>query len=394
MILDDVWNNLSKTIQLAQRVKAEGLHFLLDIHYSDWWADPGSQTPPAAWTGLNAEQMTDSVYAYTFNLVTELQNAAALPDMVQIGNEIGCGMLWPFGAICGSNNTPQQWQNLADFLNAGSQAVHDAAGDSIQIMIHDFRGGDASGAMWFFSGLDEYNVSYDIIGLSYYPWWHGSLSELSVNMGNMAYVMEKPVVVVETAYPWTLAWNDNNNNVIGLEEQLLEGYPATPEGQLAFLADLSERIENVWGGYGAGLYYWEPAWISGGESGSPWENLALFDFQGGVLPAAQAFTPPTSVVHGRNSDIDARDLQIIPNPSNAHSQIQYRLGASGKAEVHVLSIEGKLLFQTDIRGKAHSEVRTGWNHTNLQGIKVPTGVYIVRIESGLDMISSKLLIIK
>lgn len=389
---DEPWNGLNKTLEMAQRIKNAGLHFLLDIHYSDWWADPAHQTPPSVWDALTVDEMADSVYNYTSHVMSSLLNVGALPDMVQIGNEIGCGMLWPLGAVCGENDTAEQWQNLAGFINAGVQAVADAAGDSVQIMIHDFRGGDASGALWFYSHLDEYGVEYDVIGLSYYPWWHGDLSDLAANMGNLAYTFEKPVVVVETAYPWTLAWNDNTNNIVGSEDQLLSGYPATPAGQAQFLSDLMDRVEDVWGGYGSGVYYWEPAWTSGASSGSPWENLALFDFEGGALEGLRVFQEPVGVSNAEPVN-KSNELIAFPNPSNGMTRISFKLDDIGRNHLRIHTIEGREVLTRAFNGTPNSRLSWEWNQTSNSGQIIPSGLYILSQQGGGSS-SRKVLIIK
>ena len=170
------YDNLQKVIIAAQRIKNNGLKFLLDFHYSDWWADPGNQTKPAAWNGLSFQSLKDSVYEYTKTVITTLKNHNVLPDMVQIGNEIICGMLWDDGRICEQYNTPQQWSNFTSLVKEGIRGVSESIdlNDTVKIMIHVDRGGDNTGARWFYDGMIAQNVEFDIIGLSYYPWWHGT----------------------------------------------------------------------------------------------------------------------------------------------------------------------------------------------------------------------------
>jgi len=183
----------------------------------------------AAWKNLTFQVLKDSVYQYTRRVITALKNQNTLPDMVQIGNEITCGMLWDDGRVCGQYDTPQQWTQLAELLNAGIRGVKESltAGDTVQIMIHIDRGGDNPGSRWFFDHLLAQNVNFDIIGLSYYPWWHGTLSDLEFNTYDLAQRYGKEIVIVETAYPWTLDWYDNTHNIVGDSSQLLGGYPAT-----------------------------------------------------------------------------------------------------------------------------------------------------------------------
>jgi arabinogalactan endo-1,4-beta-galactosidase len=284
----DSVNGLVRTLAMATRIKSAGMKLLLDFHYSDWWADPGKQNKPAAWSSLPFPALEDSVYQYSFDVITALKNQNTLPDMVQPGNEISCGMLWPDGYVCGDSDKPSQWSNLAALLNAGIRGTRDAAhADSIRIMIHSDRGGDSSGAIWFFDHLTAEGVPFDVIGLSYYPWWQGTLDKLACNLNALSSRYHKDLVVVETAYPWTLGWNDSESNIVGDSSQLHPGYPATPGGQNRFLYALFNTVRHA--ERGIGVFYWEPDWISAPGFSSGGENLALFDFNGNALPGISAF---------------------------------------------------------------------------------------------------------
>jgi len=264
---------------------------LLDLHYSDTWADPGAQSKPHAWEGLAFDSLRDSVYEYTLVVISRLKGRNALPDMVQIGNEITCGMLWDDGRVCGTSDTPEQWAKLGDLIAAGIEGV-DAAlgpGDSTRIMIHIDRGADIGGATWFFDNPAIQGIDFDVIGLSYYPWWHGTLDEVEATLDSLARRYNRDVIVVETAYPWTLDWYDDTHNVIGLPEQLHPGYPATVGGQEDFLADLMDIIVTTPSCRGRGVFYWAPEHIPVPGMGSPWENLTLFDFDGDLLSSISAF---------------------------------------------------------------------------------------------------------
>ncbi len=281
---------LDTTIKMAQRIKQKGLKFLLDFHYSDNWADPGKQTKPAAWTSLVYTSLKDSIYSYTKNVISAFKNANAAPDMVQIGNEITAGFLWPEGRVGGTYNTTQQWTQFTDLLKSARNGVMDASpGPVIPIMIHIDRGGDNSGSRWFYDKLISYSVPFDIIGLSFYPWWHGTLTALSANLNDLASRYGKDIIVAETAYPWTLSSYDNVGNIVGTSSQLHTGYPATVVGQYNFLYDLIQIIKNVPNNKGKGIFYWAPEYISVQPIGSPWENLATFDFTGHALSSLTAF---------------------------------------------------------------------------------------------------------
>lgn len=280
---DGTVNDLSYTLALAARIKAAGLALILDLHYSDTWADPGHQTKPAAWSSLDFEGLEREVEEYTAAVVRAFRDAGALPDIVQIGNEVTAGMLWPDGRLDASGDTEAQWNRFARLLEAGVRGARAplAKGETLRVMIHIDRGGDRRGTKWFFDHLLERGVPFDVIGLSYYPWWHGSLDELRENLAATATAYGKDVMIVETAYPhrgeeW---WKARPNMA----------WPISPEGQRAFLADLAAAVRGVPAGRGAGILYWYPESIPvpGLE---PWEGgaLALFDSRGEALPGLAA----------------------------------------------------------------------------------------------------------
>ena len=280
---DSDYNSLPNVLEMASRIIEADMKFLLDIHYSDSWADPGHQTTPTAWENLSFEILSDSVYHYTKSVLESFREQNLLPHIVQIGNEIDNGFLWPDGSV-------SHWGQFTDLLNAGILGVNDALadGDTVKIMIHIAKGGDNNGSVWFFDNLENYNVDFDLIGQSFYPWWHGTFDNLEYNLNDLAERYDKEIMVVETAYPWTLNWNDNTHNIVG-SEQLLDEYPASVNGQKQFLGDLLNIVENIPNDLGKGFCYWSPEWISTETFGSPWENLSLFDFEGEVLETIQIF---------------------------------------------------------------------------------------------------------
>lgn len=287
----DGYNNLEKILEYAARIKAKGMKFLLDFHYSDWWADPGQQNKPAAWANLSFQELKDSVYAYSNYVVTALKNQNTLPDMVQVGNEITGGMLWPEGKIYGVVQGGA-WTNFSELVKEGIRGVNDAAdNDSVRIMIHIDRGGNNNDSRYFYDHIIAQGVEFDVIGLSYYPWWHGTFDNLKNNMTNLALRYHKDIVVVETAYPMNHTWlNDGMGNVDFDPNELLSGYPASVAGQKDFLIALSKIIRDTPNGRGIGLFYWEPAYISVPPIGSSWEYFTLFDpVTGEALSSLDAF---------------------------------------------------------------------------------------------------------
>jgi arabinogalactan endo-1,4-beta-galactosidase len=301
------WHGLDSTIALAQRGKQLGFKILLDIHYSDSWADPSQQTKPLAWQSLTFAQLEDSVYAYTNFVIRRFRDANVLPRSVQIGNEIGGGLLWNDGRVGGAYDTPQQWQQLADLLNAGISGVRDSLPQALwpSIVIHHQEGGTNGACRWFFDHLVERNVDFDVIGVSFYPWWHGGLDDLSQNLNDLAARYDKDVAVVETAYPWTTGWCDDAGNIVGDQTPLLPAYPAQPLGQAFFLADLFERVERIPNSCAWAVMLWEPEWIPTTTFGSAWENLALFDCDGNSQPAFGIFPglAPSELTITRVADV-------------------------------------------------------------------------------------------
>ncbi len=284
------WCGSARTIAMARQARAAGFKLLLDIHYSDHWADPGKQNKPAAWRNLSFEELEREVRRYTRSLVAQMVAQDASPHMVQVGNEVTGGMLWDDGRVGGAFDRPEQWDRFAGLLAAGIAGVREGAGSgpSIETMVHVDQGANLPGCRWFFDKLLARGVEFDLIGLSYYPWWHGNLEAFSENLEGLANTYEKRIIVVETAYPWTLRWNDNEHNMVGTESRLLPGFPATPEGQAAFLREVMGRVRAAPKSLGAGVFYWEPAALSLPGHGSSWENLSLFDFTGRELPGLRA----------------------------------------------------------------------------------------------------------
>lgn len=262
--------------QFSQSLKTHGFKTWLTLHYSDSWADPGQQNPPTQWQGISFSALKDSVYNYTKKVMQEMQ-----PDYIQIGNEINTGILHPYGDLATNH------QNFIKLVQQGSLAVRERSMDC-KIILH-YAG--IEHADWFFTQVNQ--IDYDIIGLSYYPIWHGkSLTALKTRMQELSNIHNKKILIAETAYPFTLEWNDWTNNIVGLDEQLiLPEYPATPEGQRNFIRQiktLTKELEN-----GIGFCYWGAELIAwkGNQStdASPWENQALFDFNNKALSVLNEF---------------------------------------------------------------------------------------------------------
>jgi arabinogalactan endo-1,4-beta-galactosidase len=282
---EGVINDLDYTLALAKRIHAAGAHFLLDLHYSDTWADPGHQITPAAWSNLDISALEKQVTAYTAEVIAKFKAEGVLPDIVQVGNEITAGMLWPQGKLYGTDGTAEErWDRFTRLVKAGIRGVKQSLGkdDNVRIMIHIDRGADAKGTKWFFDHLKPHDVEFDLIGLSYYPWWHGTLDAVRENLHATAQAYGKDIVVVETAYPYRdpERWPHAKNMA----------WAISPEGQKQFLSDLIQTVQSTPNGHGLGVIYWYPEAlpVQGMEIWYGGAN-ALFDSAGNALPALGAF---------------------------------------------------------------------------------------------------------
>lgn len=289
----DGYHDLDEAVRMAKRAKRLGLKTLVDFHYSDRWADPGQQTKPAAWASYSVEELADAVYDHTYDVCKAMLRNGEAPDMIQIGNELNSGMLWPDGHTW----DPPNFDNLALFLQAGADAVRDCS-HRTKVVLHLANGGDNGLYRWWFDNVTARFTDFDVIAASYYGYWHGSLGDLQRNLTDVSQRYDKDVFVAETAYPFTLGFDDNHGNIIGLPEQLVAGYAATPAGQAANFRDVLSIVRGIPGGRGLGAFYWDATWtaVAGNgwdpadpASGNAWENQAMFDFDDRALPVMSEF---------------------------------------------------------------------------------------------------------
>ncbi len=276
-------NSLPYTLALAKRVKAAGLRLLLDLHYSDTWADPGHQTKPAAWKDLPFPALTTQVRNYSRDTLAAFRRAGAMPDIVQIGNETTNGMLWPDGKV----EAPDGWTKFGTLFEAGAEGVREGAkpGRAPSIMLHIANGAQPGLAAWFFENLNakKQKIDFDVIGLSYYPDGKDTLGDLKTALAYLADTYKKPIVIVETGFP--------RSGTAGANQPVLQSYGRTPDGQKRYLTDLIAVVKATPGGFGHGVVYWEPEWI--GVPGLPHfgDENALFDDHFNALPGLGAIHP-------------------------------------------------------------------------------------------------------
>ena len=263
-----------------RRAKQHGMAVLLDFHYSDDWAHPGKQIIPAAWrTAKTTKELAQLLHEYTYETLMTLHAQGLLPEYVQVGNEINTELLLTEEV---AEDAEINWERNVVLLNAGILAVRRAAQESrtaIRVMLHIAQPENVE--PWVNAAAAAGTLDFDIIGISFYSKW----SKMSFNLMEHAvrrlrHQYGKDVVVVETAYPWTVRSNDSADNLLW-KDSLIQGYPATIDGQRRHLIDLMSAVLK---GGGLGVVYWEPAWVSSRCStrwgqGSHWENASLFDYR-------------------------------------------------------------------------------------------------------------------
>ena len=271
-----VCQDLNYVIRLAKRIKEEGFAFMLDFHYSDTWADPAAQWTPKAWLSLSDAELQTKVYDYTKDCLQALVAAGATPDFIQTGNEISYGMLWgkqgTMANRCYSNASAATWNRFVALLQQATKACREVCPQA-RIIIHTERSGDANALKLIYDKLN--NIDYDVIGLSYYPFWHKGLSVLAESLDMLATnYPDKPVQIVETAYYYQ--WQPQIGK--GIDYDFSSIWPISPTGQAAFARDLIAELKkhrNV-----NGLYWWFPEENGNGPNSkvlADWVNRGLWD---------------------------------------------------------------------------------------------------------------------
>jgi len=303
-------NDYETTLALAKRADALGMGVLLNFHLSDWWADPAKQIKPKAWAGLSYASLKTTVYNYMKDTLDDFASEGIIPEMVQVGNEIPTGILHNDGKVGGGIT---DFSNLAGLLESGINGVRASAAANTEIVLHLDHGGSYSLYRWWFDNVFAVkpNLDFDVIGLSFYPMWHGTMEELEYNLNDISKRYDKDVAIVETAYAHTLADGDGAGNVFISGDENIAGYPATPQGQFDFMNELETILLNVANDRGRGFFYWEPTWtpvpgaVWGTAAGvayandsvtptNTWDNLTLFNFGGHALPSMKVLNEPTA----------------------------------------------------------------------------------------------------
>ena len=304
-------NDVKTTLEIAKRVTAAGFGVLMNFHYSDFWADPGKQIKPKAWKDYSVDELEQAVYDFTLETMELFKKEGVNITMVQVGNELSNGLLWPEGMIR-EDLGKTEYDNVARFVSAGIRAVRKVTPDA-GVMIHLDNGGNNELYRRWFDHYVERGEDFDMIGLSYYPFWHGTMDMLFHNMNDIAERYHKDLVIAEVSMGFTMddykayeKLTDEERKGYATRHALVEKieFPMTVQGQYDFTKTLLERLLTVKEGRGKGFFWWEPAWIpvagSGwatpeslkymndpGPCGNEWANQALFDYDGNVLPTLE-----------------------------------------------------------------------------------------------------------
>lgn len=304
-------NDLETAIVLGKRATENGMKVSIDFHYSDFWADPSRQHAPKAWATMELDEKRQALYEYTKSSLTQLLDEGVDVGMVQIGNEINYGMS---GEI--------KTENVITLLKAGSEAVREVSvvyDKQIDIVVHYTRIVDKGDVLNLVSQLVDSGLDFDMIGMSYYPFWDGSIDNMKRVLELIQERYQKKVFLAETSYAYTLEDGDGSGNSFGSSSDVVEGYPASVEGQATMIHDICEAVNEVGG---LGIFYWEGAWIPVGEAkadnspiwetygsgwassfasdydpeqagkyygGCSWDNQAFFDFKGYPLDSLHVF---------------------------------------------------------------------------------------------------------
>jgi endoglucanase len=268
--------NLPAVLAMAKRVKATGAKLIVDLHYSDTWADPAHQQKPKAWAGLHGEDLERKVESYTADVMQKLKANGTPPDFVQIGNETTDGLLFPDGNLSGDDKADdaKRWTAAGRLFSAGSRGVRSVfPKDQTRVIIHISSGGKAGVPTWFFDHIAEQKVDFDVIGLSFYPMWGDSMDDLKKNLAGLV-KHGRQIMIMETAEPY-------RDHKVKADAKI--SWPLTPQGQKKFLAELMNVVGQTPGGIG--VVWWYPE-IEDRPKMRIWEGAATswFDQEGRVLP--------------------------------------------------------------------------------------------------------------
>lgn len=359
--------DLQTAFWIAQRARRVNMRIILDLHYSDTWADPEHQEKPYAWELLNFSELQEAVETFTYDAMMYFKSRGVTPNMIQIGNEINNGMIFEDGRIVWNDST--SYDRLALLLKAGINGAK-RADQYVKTIIHLADGGKFSIFDDFFKEITNRNVNYDIIGASFYPFYHGTLDRLQDNLDKISAKYNKPVFVAETSYAYTQMSHPNASNIFGSNQEENGGYLATIQGQATALRDVIEVVANVPHNKGLGIVYWEPAWLPVNGAGwaeagtnATWSNQALFTYSGKALPSINVFKDVRS-----NQNVSVNIIGLKSEVVSVGLNIVSPIESESKMPNHVIAL-------TDVDSYIYAPVE--WNTSQKLTAESTIGDHIV-----------------
>lgn len=369
--------DVDRGIEIAKRAARVGMRIALDFHYSDFWADPGKQTIPRAWRLLGPADLKEAVYNYTYESIKAFEDAGVRPHMVQVGNEINNGFMFPKARL-----SLWGYDDVAAYLSEGARAVKDISNE-IKVIIHLAEGASEQRLTYFFDNVIENGLDFDVIGLSYYSFWHGTMEQFRETLAVLDERYNQEIAVMEYSYPWTDYSNEFTTNIITSEQADEGGYNMTMQGQVSYVRDVNAAVASIESGIGT--FYWEPAWLgvdgagwaeegaveylteqgdAEGIGNIGWANQSFFSFTGKALPTLQVFTEMRTSTFNQENILSYNDeLSFVLNLRAEGSLPSYTYGFTNLERITVIPIT--------------------WNQTDIDAMDGP-GEYIVNgtIESG------------
>lgn len=292
--------NTEDALELARKAKDKGLKVLLTFHYSDYWSDPSNQYIPHEWEGKNEAELKTAIYEFTYDVLSQMKSQSTLPEYVSVGNEINCGML--FGSYSNANSYYCKYDKFVAFFNQGAKAVRDIS-DDIKVVVHATNPTRNIG--WLFDHMENYNADYDVIGLSYYPYWTDASVQTFVQAADgYADTYGKEVLIMETGYNWSTVTSYGDSGQLEDNGPYDAIYGTSEEAQRNYLLELSNEIKKS--DSVIGFIYWDPLTVPlksftgmnntmdgssapNHDNGTVTQNSSLFDFSGNRLAAWDAF---------------------------------------------------------------------------------------------------------
>ncbi len=349
-------NDLETVLEIARRSHKYGMKFILDFHYSDNWTHPGQQEIPYTWKNKTFEQIRVILHQYTKYVLQTFVNENIPIYAVQIGNEINTGILIPHAKLEWNEKKDESFKNLSILLKEGISAVKDIS-PKTKIILHIADGGSADIFYDFFSQMDKHDVEYDIIGISYYTFFHGTMKRFGQTITHITERFQKPLLLAEYSYAFTTKSTANTLNIFNEAMVSTSGYKASVKGQKTLIKDAINMVAGLPNGLGIGVVYWEPAWIpvknvgwGGKGTKASWANQALFDYKGKALSSLNIFKTMN------------KENRIIQKIKEIPKDLSFKINIHTKEEIPE---EISVLMDSD----AYRKLKVNWLNTEVLNIE-------------------------